>query len=94
MLSLFGIDQVPVLVVRTEEGYTFVKGEKNIIAYVRLACFRQEPVMFLEHPPAGRSEDITLFSEDDANCSIDINCDDPNAADRSVLPPQLERATP
>ena len=95
MLALFGIDQVPVLVVKSSEGYSFVKGEKNIINYIRVACFQQEPVMFLPHAPGtGRRQDITLFSEDDQNCSLDISCEDENTGERDTLTPQPGRASP
>lgn len=95
MLALFGIDEVPVLVVKSSEGYSFVKGEKNIISYIRVACFQQEPVMFLPHSTTtSRQQDITLFSEDDQNCSLDINCEDKDAGNRSLPAPQTGGSAP
>ena len=76
MLALFGINQIPVLVVKNPEGYSFIKGEKNILSYVRLACFQQEPVMILESSAGSSQDGISLFSEDDQNCSIDIRCEE------------------
>ena len=87
MLALFGISEVPVLVVKNLEGYTFIRGEKNIISYIRLACFRQEPVLYLNRGTEPGAPDITLFSDKDENCSIDISCEGKGTDGQSTSSP-------
>jgi len=43
LLTLLGIETVPVLLVRNPDGLSVIKGEKNIIRYVETACFRDDP---------------------------------------------------
>jgi uncharacterized membrane protein len=87
MLAVFGISEVPVLVVKNREGYTFIKGENNILSYVRLACFQQEPVFYLDRQNETRTSDITLFSDKEENCSIDISCSEKGGAGQSTEQP-------
>ncbi len=41
------IDTVPVLVVKSDDGYRFIKGESKIVNYVQHACFTDADVLYL-----------------------------------------------
>lgn len=38
-LKILGIDSIPVLIVKTEEGYLLIKGDREIINFIRNNCF-------------------------------------------------------
>lgn len=78
VLSVMGIESIPVLVVKSAEGYLFIKGEKPIIDYIQHACFTDDEVMYLEKTSYKADEKITLLREDAGECSIEIDCDEPN----------------
>ena len=76
MLKILGITEVPVLVVKNTAGFSFIKGEDNILNYVRRACFKPRPVLYFgqsRHPDA---EEMTVLTEDGGECSLDIDCKD------------------
>ncbi len=75
ILSVLGIESIPVLVVKSAEGYRFIKGEKPIIDYVRHACFTDDEVLYLEKSFLSGEESITLLKEDAGECSIEIDCE-------------------
>jgi len=74
VLSLLGIDSVPVLVVKNDDGYRFIKGEPKILNYVRHACFTDADVMYLNESVYSGHDQITVFSEQDGECSLEIDC--------------------
>ena len=75
ILSVLGIESIPVLVVKSAEGYRFIRGEKPIIDYVRHACFTDSEVLYLEKSFLSGEESITLLNEDAGECSIEIDCE-------------------
>jgi uncharacterized membrane protein len=77
ILSMFGIKEIPVLLVDHQDGFQFIKGERRIIDYIRHACFKQEPTLYLDRSQYPDQEQISAFSEDEGECSIEIDCDDP-----------------
>ena len=74
VLSVLGIDSVPVLVVKNDDGYRFIKGEAGIVNYVRHACFTDADVLYLEKSFGSGHDQISVFSEQDGECSLEIEC--------------------
>ncbi len=75
ILSVLGIESIPVLVVKSAEGFRFIRGEKPIIDYVRHACFTDDEVLYLEESFLSGEESITLLKENAGECSIEIDCE-------------------
>ena len=75
ILSLFGIEEVPVLLAKNMNGYTFISGENQIINYVQQACYSEEPLLYLESRMPEKNK-IDLFMESNDECSIEINCEE------------------
>jgi hypothetical protein len=75
VLSVLGIESIPVLVVKSAEGYRFIRGEKPIIDYVQHACFTDDEVLYLEKSFLSGEESITLLKDDTSECSIEIDCE-------------------
>ena len=73
LLAQFGIEQVPVLIAKSGEGYSFVKGERRIVEYVQQACFTQNPLLYLEKPVSER-ESIDVFTQEQGECSVQLDC--------------------
>ena len=74
ILEIFGIDSVPVLVVKDEESYRFVRGENRIVNFMRRACFTHDEVLYLDKSPAAADREITVLTEEDEECSVEIDC--------------------
>lgn len=64
-LKILGIDTVPVLIARDHDGFTFIKGERNIIRYIQNICFQEMPSL------DGGLEN--LFGTEGGACSINEN---------------------
>ncbi|UCD90103.1 MAG: hypothetical protein JSW04_01290 [Desulfobacterales bacterium] len=76
ILKVLEIDTVPVLISKSQEGYRFIKGEKKIINYVRHACFTQDNVLYLDESLSTGAEEISVITEKDGECSVEIDCED------------------
>ena len=74
MLAMLGINEVPVLVVKSTAGFSFIKGEDKILNYVRRACFDSQPVLYFDRSPLPGEEEMTVLTEDGGECSLDIDC--------------------
>jgi hypothetical protein len=74
ILAVLGTDSVPVLVVKDEESLRFVKGEKRILNFIRRACFTHDEVMYFEKSPYAADKEITVLTEEDEECSVEIDC--------------------
>ena len=74
MLAMLGINEVPVLVVKSTAGFSFIKGEDKILNYVRRACFDPQPVLYFDRSPLPGEEEMTVLTEDGGECSLDIDC--------------------
>jgi uncharacterized membrane protein len=74
ILEIFGIESVPVLVVKDKESYRFVRGENRILSFIRRACFTHDEVLYLDKSPAAADREITVLTEKDEECSVEINC--------------------
>lgn len=79
ILSMFGIREIPVLLVDHQDGFQFIKAERRIIEYIRHACFKQEPTLYLDRSQFPDQDQISAFSEDEGECSIEIECDEAQA---------------
>lgn len=75
VLGILGIDSVPVLVVKSADGYRLIKGEKKIINYVSHACFTEADVLYYENSIQAGEEGITVITEQQGECSVEIDCD-------------------
>ncbi len=80
ILSIFGIDKIPVLVVEHSDGFQFIQGEQRIIDYVRHACFQPEPTLYLNRSHYPDKDQISAFSEDEGECSVTVDCEEPGAS--------------
>ena len=76
MLSILGIKEVPVLVVKNNAGFSFLKGENKILNFVRNACFSRQPVLYFDPALNPDQEEITVMTEDGGECSLELDCDD------------------
>jgi uncharacterized membrane protein len=75
ILKVLAIDSVPVLVVKEAEGYRFIKGENTIINFVRRACFTHDEVLYFDESPLSTDQEITVYTEEDEECSLVLDCD-------------------
>lgn len=77
MLAMLGIKEVPVLVVKNRDGYSFIKGEEKILNYVRHACFSQQPVLYFDQSLHSRGQEMTVLTEDGGECALELDCKEP-----------------
>jgi hypothetical protein len=75
ILGVLGIDTVPVLVVKSHEGYRFIRGEKKIVNYVKHACFTEADVLYYENSSQASDEGITFLTDQEGECSVEIDCE-------------------
>lgn len=87
ILEIFGIDSVPVLVVKDKESYRFVRGGNRILSFIRHACFTHDEVLYLDKSPADADREITVLTEKDEECSVEIDCQS-KESDAHPAPPQ------
>ena len=73
LLAQFGIEQVPVLLAKSGDGYDFVKGEKQIVEYVQQACFTQNPLLYLDKE-VSQQERLNVFTQEQGECSVQLDC--------------------
>jgi uncharacterized membrane protein len=76
MLELLEIDAIPVLVSKSPDSYDIIRGEGNILSYLRSACFTSEEVLYMDTPISSGDEGITVFSRESGECSVTIDCHD------------------
>jgi uncharacterized membrane protein len=75
ILEIFGIDSVPVLVVKDAESYRFIRGENQILNFIRRACFTHDDVLYFGKSPAEIDKEMTVLTEKDEECSVEIDCE-------------------
>lgn len=75
ILKVLAIDRVPVLIVKDAESYRFIRGENRIINFIRRACFTHNEVLYFDVPPVSSDKEITVFTDDDEECSLAIDCE-------------------
>lgn len=80
ILSIMGIDTIPVLLVEHEDGFQFIRGERRIVDYVRLACFQLEETLYIDRSRFPDKEQISAFSEDEGECSVTVDCAEPGVS--------------
>ncbi len=73
LLAQFGIEQVPVLLAKSGDGYDFVRGEKRIVDYVQQACFTQDPLLYMDKPVSEKNT-IDVFTQEQGECSVQLDC--------------------
>lgn len=74
ILTVLGIDTIPVLVSKGPDTYSIIKGEKNILNYIRHTCFTSDDVLYLDKSISTDEEEISVFSEDSGECSVTVDC--------------------
>jgi len=78
ILSLLGIETVPVLLVKNPDGYSFIHGEQHIIRYIEKACFRTEPMLYFDtNDYKSQEQGISVFDKQEGECEITVECDKP-----------------
>jgi hypothetical protein len=65
---------VPVLVVKSPDGFRLIKGERQIVNYVRRACFTEADVLYYEKSIQSADEGITVMTDQNGECSVAIDC--------------------
>lgn len=78
ILSLLEIETIPVLLVRNPDGFNIIKGESSIIKFIGQACFRQDTVRYLDASRMTKQEGINVFTEQEGECNIQLDCPDPD----------------
>ena len=73
LLAQFGIDQVPVLIAKSGDGYDFVRGEKRIVDYVQKACFTQSQLLYFDKP-VSETDRLDVFTQEQGECSVQLDC--------------------
>jgi uncharacterized membrane protein len=66
-LKILRIPTIPVLIVENQDGLTFIKGEQNIINYVKKTCFEDTGSLV-----PGLDDPFSV--EDDDTCSVEDYC--------------------
>ncbi|MBW1890931.1 MAG: hypothetical protein JRI93_10500, partial [Deltaproteobacteria bacterium] len=74
MLELLEIDTIPVLVSKSPDSYDIIRGEGNILNYIRRACFTAKDILYLDKAIVPGEEEITVFSEEAGECSLTVDC--------------------
>jgi hypothetical protein len=74
ILTVLGIDTIPVLVSKGPDTYSIIKGEKNILNYIRHTCFTSDEVLYLDKSISTDDEEISVFSEESGECSVTVDC--------------------
>ena len=75
LLALLGIDEVPVLLAPGPEGFSVIRGEKRILAFIRAECFRAAPVLNIDPSRALGDGSLELFrDEQDDGCNVTVEC--------------------
>ena len=74
ILTVLGIDSVPVLVVKDDESYRFIRGENRILDFIRRACFTHDEILYFDQSPDAADKGITVLTPQDEECSVDIEC--------------------
>ena len=75
ILTILGIDSVPVLVVKDEESYRFIRGENRILNFISRACFTHDEILYFDRAPQAADKEITVLTEEDQECSVEIDCE-------------------
>jgi len=84
ILTLLQIDTIPVLLVQNQDSLNFIRGEQSIIHFIGQACFREETFLYMDSSQYGESGNISVYDEQEGDCSIQLECPDP--ANESVIP--------
>jgi hypothetical protein len=74
ILKVLDIDTVPVLVSKGAEGYRFIKGEKQIVDYVRHACFTHDDVSSADDGFVSDEQGMSVITGEEGECTVDTDC--------------------
>ena len=77
ILALLRIDTIPVLLVQNQDSLNFIRGEQSIIHFIGQDCFREEPFLYMDSSQYGDSENISVYDEQEGDCTIQLECPDP-----------------
>lgn len=79
ILAMLGINEVPVLLVRNTDGFSFIKGEGNIISYIKATCMPvpvdpAQPLGISSLEPGGFQGRLPISGQPDGGCLIQNDC--------------------
>lgn len=78
ILALLGINEVPVLLVKNPDGFSFIKGEGNIISYIKATCMQVQidpaQPLGISGLQSGFQEGLPLSGQQDGGCLVQSNC--------------------
>jgi hypothetical protein len=80
ILSMLDITTIPVLLVKNQDGLTFIKGEGNIIRFVSQACFLPEQGLSTAPPLYDDQQEMNGKEEE---CVIEEECPEISAEQQS-----------
>ena len=73
MLTLLGIQDVPVLLAKDLSGLSIIKGEEKIISYIKQSCYQKAPLLYFDTSGASTDSSMSVYKEEDG-CSMTIDC--------------------
>jgi uncharacterized membrane protein len=76
LLSLLGIEEVPVLLAVGPEGISVIKGQQAITGFIKEECFRTAPVLYLDPSRPLESDSLRLIRQGDDGCNATVECED------------------
>jgi uncharacterized membrane protein len=77
ILKLLGINEIPVVIAKNPDGFSFIKGEKNIIKYIEEGCFQADPLLYIDRSSYSDQEELKFFDQEEGVCTVDPDCDPP-----------------
>ncbi|MFH1217365.1 MAG: vitamin K epoxide reductase family protein [Pseudomonadota bacterium] len=75
LLKLLGIDAIPVLLEKTPSGFSIIRGEAEIISYVRQSCYLADPLLYLNKSEQDDQNNLPIFNQE-GECSVSVECDE------------------
>lgn len=74
LLALLGIDEVPVLLAPSPEGFSVIRGGERILAFIRAECFRAAPLLNVDPSRTLDDGSLSIFREEDDGCDVTVEC--------------------
>ena len=74
LLALLGIEEVPVLLVPSPEGFSVIRGGERILAFVRAECFQAAPLLNVDPSRSLDDGSLSIFRDEDDSCDVTVEC--------------------
>jgi len=75
MLSLLGIQEVPVLLAKDLSGLSIITGEDKIISYIKQSCYQEAPLLYFDTSGTSTDSGMSIY-EEEGGCSMTLECSD------------------